>query len=256
MSFANHAELAQQLANVRGTRQLAALQPFDAIPSLADAYEIQHLATDAYDSPRIGYKVGATNEAVQAMFGCNEPFYGPVFERECYPAGQKINLLNGILGGEAEFAFHCSSDFPNEELTIESLPQLIASCHIATEIVGRRTLGDGLPPLNTAVADYGANVAFIPGPAIDNWSKRDLASIEVIAKTNGVEPSRGTGAAVLGHLLNSLLWLHNTLRCSGRTLKAQEWVSTGTCLGVIPAVAESQVDIEFIDCGTMSYRFS
>lgn len=255
MPFANHAELAQQLANTRGTQQLADITPFDAIPTLADAYQIQHAATTAYDSPRIGYKVGATNDAVQKLFDCDHPFYGPMFERECYSPGRQISLLQGILGGEAEFAFRCSHDFPDGDLTIDTLPALIESCHIAVEIVGRRTSGSGLPSLHAAVADYGANVAFLPGPAIANWQDKNLASIEVSATSNGETTNNGNGAAVLGHPLNSLLWLHNTLRSHGLGLKAGEWVSTGTCLGVIAAVPGSSVDVEFSGCDKISYEF-
>jgi 2-keto-4-pentenoate hydratase len=259
MSSTDHptpAELAKQLAGARASKQLVASAPFDALATLDSAYQLQNMATEQYDSAQIGYKVGATNEAVQKLFGANAPFLGPMFERDRLNADTTLQLTADILGGEAEFAFVCGDDFPDRDLSQAELPDLISSCHIAVEIVGRRTIGEGLPTLHAAVADYGANVAFIEGPSIDNWQSMDLAAISVTASTDGVQTNEGTGAAVLGHPLQSMLWLHETLRMRGNHLRKGDWVSTGTCLGVIKAVAGSQVDIDFAGCGHMRYQFS
>ncbi len=252
-------KLASLLADARGNHTQVDAAPFNAFPSLESAYQVQALATEAYPSRQIGYKIGATNEGVQKLFDCNEPFYGPLFEKEQLQPGASFPLTTGVLGGEAEFAFICGSDFPTDrELSTEDLPQLIESCHIAVEIVGRRTAGTGLPGLHSAVADFGVHVAFIPGIAIGNWRSIDLAAIEVTASINGTETNSGTGAAVLGHPLNSLLWLHNALRSARGDLKsglkAGDWVSTGTCLGVIAPTAGT-VEIEFRGCGTIGYTF-
>jgi len=199
--------------------------------------------------------VGATNEAVQQLFGADAPFFGPIFESERYKPGSTIELTAGVLGGEAEFAFVCGEDFPDEpSLATSDLPDLIERCHIAVEIVGRRTLGEGLPTLHAAVADFGANVAFIDGPSIDNWKSIDLANINVTASSSGTQTNSGTGAAVLGNPLNSLLWLHNALLQQNLRLQRGDWVSTGTCLGVIAAVAGASVDVLFEGCGEMQYQ--
>ncbi len=253
----NASELARQLATARGDKQLIDGTPFEAIATLTDAYNMQLMAIDQYDSQRIGYKVGATNDAVQKMFGADAPFFGPMFKREHYTPDSTIDLSPGVLGGEAEFAFLCGEDFPTDKtLSTDDLTDLVASCHIAVEIVGRRTLGDGLPTLHAAVADFGANVAFIDGPAVDNWNAIDLAAINVTANTNGAQTNNGTGAAVLGNPLNSLLWLHNALRQHNRNLQRGDWVSTGTCLGVIAAVPGSTVEVEFEGHGQIRYQFS
>lgn len=248
-------QLARELAEARGNQQQIALAPFESIETLSDAYSMQSLAISAYNSPCIGYKVGATNEGVQKLFACDAPFYGPMFETERHSNGHKFTLVPGLLGGEAEFAFKIAEDFPSDrDLSIDDLPFLIASANLAVEIVGRRTIGEGLPPLYAAIADFGVNVAFIEGPSIPDWKKMDLSTVAVTAKTNGKETNAGTGAAVLGHPLNSLLWMHNALRSAGSGLRAGDWVSTGTCLGVIKAVPGSTVDVEFSGCGEVSYE--
>ena len=252
----DNAKLARQLAEARSTKQLIDSAPFDAIISLEEAYRLQSQAIDSYPSATIGYKVGATNLAVQKLFNCDTPFYGPMFETDQLPPGAVITRRDGIIGGEAEFAFRCSEDFPaSGELSINDLPDLITSCHIAVEIVGRRTKGEGLPSLYSAIADFGVNLAFIEGPAIDNWKPKDLAQIRVTATIDGRETNAGTGADVLGNPLNSLLWLHNALRARGSGLKTGDWVSTGTCLGVIAPIAGS-VEIDFIGCGRVDYHLT
>ena len=260
---ASSTELANRLAKARADQQLVDGVAFESIASLAEAYTIQSMAIDQYPSAQIGYKVGATNDAVQKMFGADSPFFGPMFERECYlqhpdeaQQSPKMTLLPGVLGGEAEFAFVCGEDFPTDnKLSKDELPDLLQSCQIAVEIVGRRTLGEGLPTLHSAVADFGANVAFIEGSAIDNWKSIDLADVVVTASTNGEQTNTGTGSVVLGNPLNSLLWLHNALLEQGKSLRRGDRVSTGTCLGVIAATAGSTVDIEFEGCGKIGYQF-
>lgn len=252
-------ELAKLLADARAGNTQTDAAPFDAITSLEQAYLVQSLAAEIYPSRQSGYKVGATNEGVQKLFGCDEPFYGPMFAQEQLQPGSVLTRQAGLLGGEAEFAFVCGSDFPvDRDLSTEDLPDLISSCHIAVEIVGRRTAAAGLPGLYPAVADFGVNVAFMPSTAIDNWRSIDLAAITATASINGTETNRGNGAAVSGHPLNSLLWLHNALRSAPgdlkSSLKAGDWISTGTCLGVI-APQPGTVEIEFSGCGTISYTF-
>ena len=248
--------LAQQLADAKANDTQTESTPYEALSTLQSAYELQTDAINCYPSKQIGYKVGATNEGAQKLFGCDAPFYGPIFERDCCKPAATMALRKGILGGEAEFAFLCSADFPTDrDLSVDDLPDLVSRCHIAVEIVGRRTAGEGLPPLNAAVADFGANVMFIEGPEIKNWRSLDLSTVEVTANTNGTESNKGTGAAVLGHPLNSLLWMHNALRANGSGLKVGDWVSTGTCLGVIKPVA-GEVTIEFSGCGNIAYSFA
>ncbi len=248
--------LASKLAEARQSRTLTAAQPFSQLQSVEQAYELQQLATTLYQSPETGYKIGATSEAAQNIIGCEGPFFGPMFERDTFAAGSTNALVPGTVGGEAEFAFRIERDFPDQsDLTTHDIVPLIASCHVAIELVGRRTEAEGLPGLLMAISDFGANSAFIPGAAIDNWQSIDLSQVVVNASIDGQLTNTGSGAAVLGNPLNALLWLHRQLHERGLKLRAGEWVSTGTCLGVIEARTGSTVEVEFGGCGTIGYAF-
>ena len=138
----------------------------------------------------------------------------------------------------------------------EALSEHITAAYVAVELIGRRTGGTGLPSLFAAIADFGGNSGFIKGPAIKNWQAADLPAVTVTALTNGTETNRGAGAAVMGHPLNSILWLQSKLRLQGKGLRAGEWVSTGTCLGVIAVVPDATVTADFAGCGQVSYRLA
>lgn len=249
--------LAQQLADARRNGTQIDPQLLDILHTEAQAYQLQQLVGECYGSPQIGYKVGATNETSQNLFGCDGPFFGPVFERDCHDSGASIKNQEGLLGGEAEFAFVMDRDVPTDKaLNTDQLAGYVKTVHLAVELVGRRSKGAGLPSLFAAIADFGGNAGFIRGPAINNWQSVDLAAVTVTAKTNGEQTNQGNGAAVLGHPLNSLLWLHDNLRQQGTGLLKGQWITTGTCLGVIQPVSHSTVDIEFDGCGQISYQLN
>ena len=58
----------------------------------------------------------------------------------------------------------------------------------------------------------------------------------------------GSGAAVLGHTLNSLAWLANTLCEQGKQLKADDLVSTGVCTDIYLAEPSDNI---VADLGTL-----
>ncbi len=258
-------EVAVTLADARRNNSLVNPDLLNGINNTTDAYAVQEKAIAAFLSTQIGYKVAATNAETQKKFDCNEPFYGPLFENECYQSSTTISIPPGMLGGEAEFAFQIAKDLPTDtSLTIDDLPEFIASANVSVELIGRRTSGAGLPSLFAAIADFGGNSGFVKGRAIEGWQTKDLSAVAVVAKTNGKETNAGNGAAVMGHPLNSLLWLHNRLIDQGKIIQdkianrkglcAGDWISTGTCLGVIAVVPDSTVEIDFAGCGQVSYE--
>ena len=60
---------------------------------------------------------------------------------------------------------------------------------------------------------------------------------------------------MLGNPINSLHWLAEQLVEAGGSLKAGEWVSTGSTTTPIPAEAGSKVSATFEDFGSVSVKF-
>ena len=178
-------ELARQLASARQTRTQISPEALDGLQNEDKAYELQQVVAEQYNSTQIGYKVGATNEISQKLFGCNGPFFGPMFDADLHESGVTISHQPGLLGGEAEFAFLIDRDIPSDQkLDQPKIAEYVRDVHVAVELVGRRTTGHGLPSLYSAIADFGGNAAFIRGAAIHDWQSKDLAAVEVVAQTN------------------------------------------------------------------------
>jgi 2-keto-4-pentenoate hydratase len=103
---------------------------------------------------------------------------------------------------------------------------------LSLELVGRRLADD--VPLNevSSIADFALDVAVIRGRPIPDWERQDLAAMSVRAVLDGTTVVRSAGGMVLGHPLNALLWLAETLRRRGTSLRSGEIVLTGTCTGI------------------------
>lgn len=221
--------------------------------SRADAEDLLDLALQAMGEPIIGYKIGATSANAQALLGLDAPFFGAMPASALVGNEKAMDLPNGVLGAECEFAFRIGEDqVPGKRYDAQSIAALVESCHPAIEIVGRRALGDGMPPALEAVADFALNVSFVHGAPIADWRERDLAEIEVEGRVNGEMTNQGSGALVMGGPLKALAWLANQLADRGDGLKAGHWVSTGTCLGVIQIGAGDRVSGHFDGVGSVT----
>jgi 2-keto-4-pentenoate hydratase len=157
-------------------------------------------------------------------------------------SGATFRIPAGLLGVECEFGFRMGRDFPvpGETPEMGGLRSALAECFAALELVGRRVASD--VPLNevSAIADFSLHVAAVRGPPIPDWDRRDLAARPVRAMLDGATVASGTGAVVLGHPLNALLWLATALGRRGDRLRTGDIVLTGTCTG-ITKVAPGQV---------------
>jgi 2-keto-4-pentenoate hydratase len=214
----------------------------DELASRAEAQAFQAEAISALDGEPCGYKIGATSVAVQQLLRCQGPIYSPILSEDVLESGARFPIPAGLMGLECEFGFRMGRDFPvaAEALTSAALRSAVAECFIGLELVGRRVADE--VPLNevSAIADFGLDVAVVRGPAIADWEQQDLAAMQVRAVLDGVTVVSSTGAMVLGHPLNALFWLAETLHRSGGRLRAGEIIMSGTCTGVTK-VAPGQV---------------
>jgi len=228
-------------------------------PADAETAEtIREAATAAMGEPVVGWKIGATSPEAQQIMGCDGPFFGPLFAPRVYESGATIPFAAGTLGVECEYAFRIAKDQPagKKDYDADSILDLVASCHPALEIVGRRVAGDGFPGVAEAVADFALNVAFVYGPEIADFRNADLAGAEVRGFVDTEQTNAGHGRNVYGHPLKALAWLANALADRGRGLKAGDWVSTGTCLGVVPAAPGTRVCGDYGAMGRVEVRFA
>ena len=142
---------------------------------------------------------------------------------------------HGLIGLEPEFALRLGHDLPMREAPygLDDIRTAVASVHPAFELVGLRLPDELFRQAVIVTTDFGANVGFVGGEGVSDWARYDLSTIGVHSTVDGEEVASGSGANVLGHPLNALLWLANNLKAPDLALRAGDWVSTGTCAGVI-----------------------
>lgn len=254
----NKQDIAAKLVAARRGGQQAQMAWPDPAPALADAMEIQELAFQQFNSPSVGWKVGATNDTALKNFGLSEPFYGPMAEAGVLQSPAELKKTDCIGAVEPEFAFRMARDFPRggEDVNAESALSAVETVHVAIEVIGRRVSSPEYQSGIGIIMDFAGNAAFIVGPPIENWQDRDLASIAVDAQVDGEVVESGAGANVLGSPVNSLAWMAKRLAEHGQTLKAGDWVSTGSSTIPVPAQAGKQVTAHFEDIGEVVVRFT
>ena len=230
----------------------------DPAPTMDDAMAIQAEVYNQFNTPLIGWKVGATNAAAQQGFKIDGPFYGPMAESAGMASGGDLAKSPCVAACEPEYAFKMARDYPaqGEAINAETAADAVETVHIAIEVIGR-TIGNPDYANGIGVAmDFGGNVAFVVGPEIANWQDQDLTNAPVDSKVDGEVVASGNGEPVMGDPINSLVWMAQTLAANGKQFKAGEWVSTGTCTAPVPAAAGTTYTATFGDFGDVSVNFT
>ena len=105
------------------------------------------------------------------------------------------------------------------------------------------------------VADNGSNGGLVLGEPVDDWRERDLAAAAVTLTVNGDPAAGGSGANVLGHPLNTLVWLANDLSRRGIGLRKGEVVTTGSMTGMTPCAPGATALADYGALGTVQVTF-
>ena len=223
-------------------------------PTLADAYAVQERANALFADDFVGWKCGATNPAARAGLGLDDSFIGPIPKRVVRGDGATIAFTETIAAIEPEIAFRLRSDL-GAGATAETAKDAVDAAHLAIEVIGRCAVGPGFETGLGLTLDFAGNAWFVVGDAIEDWQAVDLTEVPVRVERDGAEVASGSTANVMGDPLASLAWAANRLAQDGRTLRAGEWVSTGTCTPAVPAAKGTSLVAAFGDLGRIGVRF-
>lgn len=204
--------------------------------AMDEGYALQDAFMRIWDEPVAGWKVGATAEKVQELYGVNEPFHGPFYAPTTFASPAMLRREDfGHLCIESEFAFRFGSTLAARESAYgrEEILGAVDAVLPAFELISPRfdTLLQDRVAL--ATADCGLNGGFVLGEDCAGWRELDLAAHRVRLTVDGEVKGEGAGANALGHPFNVLDWLVNALSRRGIALNAGEIVSTGTCTGIV-----------------------
>ena len=250
---------AELLLKARGDhRRLERLPPECTPQTVDDGMAIQNALAELWGLDVAGWKVGAASRAAMEMLRTDEPFPGRVFAPYLLqsPATVAAEALHKCAV-ECEFAFRLGRALPPREADygMDDIRDAVAAAYPAIELVNDYWV-DGLA-LGAAhfVADNGSNGGLVLGNPIGDWRERDLAAAAVTLRVDGDVAATGSGANVLGHPLNTLIWLANDLSRRSIGLDEGAVVTTGSMTGMTPCRPGATAVGDFGPAGTVQVTF-
>eukprot|EP00479_Gromia_sphaerica_P011976 TRINITY_DN6121_c0_g1_i2.p1 TRINITY_DN6121_c0_g1~~TRINITY_DN6121_c0_g1_i2.p1 ORF type:complete len:174 (+),score=40.95 TRINITY_DN6121_c0_g1_i2:215-736(+) len=140
-----------------------------------------------------------------------------------------------MRGVEGETAFQLSQDFPaGASYSIDEVAAGCGDLAVSIEILATRYDGQGRWTLSMITADLGHGVGDALGVPCSSWrTDLDLAKLTATTTLNGEEVGAGgTDKLFHGGPINALHWHVNNFSKNGITLRAGEWISTGSVTGL------------------------
>jgi 2-keto-4-pentenoate hydratase len=232
----------------------------------AEAYAVQDGLLDRllahYGGSVIGYKVACTNVTAQRQLNVDAPFCGRLlsafFFESLFGSPARVDASKFFMRVvEAEFAFEMARDLlpTAAPRSRQEIAAAVKGVLPGIEIVDSRfddwtTIG--APSL---IADNACNAAWVKGRLVTDWQAIDLAAQAVRVTVNGKVLREGSGGNVLGHPLNALEWLVNSLSARGLGLEAGQYVTTGVTTEVYMAERGDRITADFGPVGSVDLNF-
>jgi 2-keto-4-pentenoate hydratase len=247
MAFDEQAAIASFWA-ARGRGEHFPAEWFDRL-SLDDAYRIQLgmiARRIAQGERQIGWKVGLTAPAIQQQFGFHEPVFGCLLQTDA--SGHVFRRDELIKPGfECELCLRISEPL-HGDIDMATARRAVDVVYPSLEII--ETRGDFTAQIAVAIADNAQQKTNILGTPVPLGSLA-LETIPVTVQINGSTVATGTGDAVLGNPLNSVIWLARKLREFGRGIQAGDLIMSGSFTRQFPIAPGDRVAVDFAGIGTV-----
>ena len=194
---------------------------------------------------QIGWKVGLTSKAIQAQFQVHEPVFGCILESR--PSGHVFAPRDLIAPGfENELCLRLGCDLSGP-ITRDQAHAAVDAVYPSLEII--ETRGDLTRQLALALADNAQQKTVILGAPAP--LPAELETICATVTIDGQTAGTGTGDAVLGNPLHSLMWLSEKLAAFGRGLKAGDFVMSGSFTRQFPILPGNKIRCDFSGVGAV-----
>lgn len=227
--------------------------------SVADAYAIQTelvAARLAGGDSIVGYKLGLTSRPMQELFGVDEPDYGPVLASGVVEDGGAVEMTRLIQPKvEAEIALVLDRPLQGPGVTALQAARAVAGAVATIEIVDSR-IEDWKIKLPDTIADLASSAAAVVSSRVVPLDAFDVRLVGMMISKNGGLMATGAGAAALGHPVQAVAWLANTLAAYGTTLEAGRFVMTGSLHGAFEVAPGDVVEASFDRLGSVTVRMT
>jgi len=203
----------------------------------------------------VGHKIGLCAKANQQKYCANGPIYGHIFSDMVVAEGEPISmsrLIRPIIEGEVCFVL-------KEELRgpgIDMAKVLAATVGVlpAFEIADDRYKEQKRKVVDPVSDNAGAAMVILGGK-LTPITDIDLRLVGMVLEKDGEIVATGAGAAVLGNPAQAVASLANNLAEHNMSLRAGEFIISGSLTISIPIQGGSCYRATFDRLGSVSARF-
>lgn len=218
--------------------------------SEAEAYEVQRVYLDelsATRGARGGFKIAYTSAVMRESRGIKAPCIGGLFASEILESPAELRGADYVSPAiECEVGVRLASEVGpgGAPWTRESIAPHVEAVMTAFEVVDQlpapapagaepATANPSIGGIVTNISGAGA----VLGPPVRDWQSIDLAGARGTMSINGELVGEGRGSDVMGHPIEALVWLANTLAERGESIPAGAVVITGSIIPPTPLAA-------------------
>ncbi len=200
--------------------------------------------------PRVGYKAGLTNPAVQKRFNADAPVWGMLYAPMLLADGATVDAAFGARPlYEADLLVRVSNTSINQasspEMVLAAIDQVIPFIELPDLVVAAppKLTGAAIAAINVGarLGVMGTPIA-VAGVAGLGDALRDMVAV---VKADGVEVDRGKGSDVLDHPLNAVVWLAQDLARQGQAMKVGDLISLGSFSKLLPPKPGLAVEVVY-----------
>jgi len=195
----------------------------------------------------VGYKAGLTNPNVQKVFGVTHPVRGTLLAKMMLKNGAEVPAAFGAVPMiEGDLCVRVGSIDINQAKTIEealkNLDAVIPAIELPDMVFAKdvKFTGPAIVAINVG-ARYFIMGDPIPLTATDEWQERLQNFSMSLKDETGAGLADGKGSAILGHPLNVVLWIKDSLAAEGKKLKKGDILSLGSVTKMVPPKAGSTI---------------
>lgn len=230
----------------------------DGLDGPDGAYAVQDalvaLRRAHYCTEVAGYKIALTSKPMQALCGIDQPLAGTVLSDAVQENGAVMVLDEHMHAGiEFELCVVLGEDLPADQapFTGASVGVAVAECIPSFEIIEDR--GADYDALNAAMlaADNSWNHGVVMGMATDDWRRLDLCETPVRLLIDGEVAGETVTGAAMGHPFEAVAWIANNLATRGQSLRAGQFIMTGSTLPTRFPDTESAIRYEIEGLGAV-----
>jgi len=211
--------------------------PDDYMPvDIPGAYRIQQAFVARLNQrgrPSFGWKIALTAETMQQMVGVDRPVGGVICAPGLHESPAELKAADhGRIAIECEVALRLGADLmadaaPFDEAAIRAAIDGVAAAY---EVADDRDADYARLDAYSLIADNAWNAGMVLGEVYGPETLDGLADATAVLEIDGEEVGRGVGADALGHPLKGLRTLANEMAAQGSSMRAGDWVLTGTVI--------------------------